>query len=203
MVREAAIRRTGNRVLREDLRTRESRVMAGVGANMLSPDARRILAAFLKSVEDVPWFAQAGKPNDTYVVVPDAVVAWDKWNDRMLKTWLLESTPLEQIAKLFIGDAAIDEVFKRVSQSVQWPIRKGLDDYFGSRPETTPNTECGADLGLWPEILEFVERDVAWAAVETILAKDGFFNRVLEVHREGRWPCSWDGSYPNGRFAVL
>jgi hypothetical protein len=71
------------------------------------------------------------------------------------------------------------------------------------RPDTTENTEGGADLALRSEIVGAVVRDMSWAAIETALGQPGFFVSLVPVHRDGRWPCAWEGQYPEGRFVVL
>jgi hypothetical protein len=75
--------------------------------------------------------------------------------------------------------------------------------YFARRPDETENTEVGADLGLWPDIVDRVLRDMSWAAIETALGEPDFFVSLVPIYKEGRWPCSWEGQHPKGRFVVL
>lgn len=152
---------------------------------------------------NLPWFEQAGEPSEAYTVVPDAADGWIEWNDRMLEVWLPRSKKLEAEAQSILGDSVIDEIFLIVSQHIADALGKGMGDYFERRPEDSETTKCNADLSLWPEIMDSVKRDVAWAAVEVILGQPGFFNEVLDVLRKGRWPCAWDGNFPQGRFVVL
>jgi hypothetical protein len=163
----------------------------------------RRLEKFLESLDGVPWFSAAGRPSAEYHVAEDAVVAWDDWNAPMLAVWPPRSEALEELARNAIGDVAIEEIFKRVGERIGQPVHDGVRAYFARRPENTPNTECGADLGLRAEIVDTVVRDLAWAAVETVLERTGFFVSLIRVYREGRWPCSWEGQYPAGRFVVL
>jgi hypothetical protein len=79
----------------------------------------------------------------------------------------------------------------------------GVRAYFARRPDETENTAIDVDRGLCPEIVGFVLRDTSWAAVETVLGQPDFFVALLRVYQEGRWPCSWKGRYPDGRFVVL
>jgi hypothetical protein len=161
------------------------------------------LKTFLHSLEGLPWFSASGQRSVKYHVVPDAVVAWDDWNAPMLAVWLPRSEALEEHARSVIGDRSIEEVFTLTSERIGRPVQDGLREYFARRPEDTPNTECGADLGLRQEIADTVVRDLAWAAVETVLNRPAFFTSLVGVYREGRWPCSWEGEYPAGRFVVL
>jgi len=161
------------------------------------------LETFLDSLDGVPWFSAAGQPSAIYNVVADVVVGWDDWNAPMLGVWLPRSEALEALARDVIGDAAIETIFTRVSERIGQPVQEGLRAYFARRPEATPNTKCGADLGLRSEIVDTVLRDLSWGAVETVLGQPGFFVSLLDVYREGRWPCSWEGEYPEGRFVVL
>jgi hypothetical protein len=166
-------------------------------------EQERRVEAFLQSLSSVAWFASAGRPSTKYHVVADAVVAWDDWNAAMLAVWLARSERLEAIAVRAIGDPAIESIFARVDKAIEPAVRAGLQAYFARRPDDTENTECGADLGLRPEIVGFVLRDMSWAALETALGQPEFFVSLVPIHREGHWPCSWKGRYPQGRFVVL
>ena len=158
---------------------------------------------FLESLVGVPWFSNAGRPSTTYHVAADAVVAWDDWSPQMVAVWLPHSEGLEDKARGVIGDDVIETIFDRVYAAIEPSLRAGVKDYFARRPDNTENTEVGADSGLWPDIIDFVHRDMSWAAVETVLEQPDFFVSLVRVHREGRWPCSWKGQYPQGCFVVL
>jgi hypothetical protein len=166
-------------------------------------DLAQRLDTFLASLDNVPWFSSAGATSTTYHVVDDAVVGWDDWSAAMMATWPIKSEQLEAAAQAAIGDAAIDHIFNRVAEVLEPKVRAGLRAYFARRPNTTDNTDCGADAGLWPDMLDRVLRDVSWAAVEVLLDRPEFYISLIEVYREGRWPCSWKGTYPTGTFVVL
>ena len=166
-------------------------------------DQRQQLEVFLNSLRDVPWFAPAGDPSPTHHVAEDAVVAWDDWTNEMMAVWPVRSERLETAARDAIGDPAIDDVFNRVADALEPQVRSGVKAYFARRPNTTQNTNCDADRGLWREILERVLRDLSWAAIETILDRPEFYCSLIAVYREGRWPCAWKGRYPVGQFVVL
>ena len=174
-----------------------------VSAAMIDNDQERRLEAFLQSLSDVAWVANAGLPSTKYHVAADAVVAWDDWNAAMLSVWLPRSERLEALAIAAIGDPAIESIFHRVDSAIEPSVHAAVRAYFARRPDTTENTECGADRALRPEIVGFVLRDMSWAAVETALGQPGFFVSLVPVHREGRWPCAWEGRYPEGCFVVL
>ena len=169
----------------------------------MTTDQEQRLESFLESLHAVPWFAEAGRPSATYHVAADAVVAWDDWNHAMLDVWPPRSMHLEGIALRVIGDEAVEQIFSRVDEVLGPAVLEGMRAYFDRRPDTTENTSCGADLGLRRDIVATVLRDISWAAVETTLEIPGFFVSLLAVYRDGRWPCAWDGRYPNGRFVVL
>jgi len=170
---------------------------------MRDDDQERQLEAFLQSLSAVAWFANAGLPSTKYHVAADAVVAWDDWNAAMLSVWLPRSERLEALAIAAIGDPAIESIFHRVESAIEPSVHAAVRAYLARRPDTTENTECGADLALRPEIVGAVVRDMSWAAVETALGQPGFFVSLVPVHRQGRWPCAWEGQYPEGRFVVL
>ena len=82
-------------------------------------------------------------------------------------------------------------------------VHAAVRAYFAPEAGHHQNTECGADLALRPEIVGAVVRDMSRAAVETALGQPGFFVSLVPVHRDGRWPCAWEGQYPEGRCVVL
>jgi hypothetical protein len=59
------------------------------------------------------------------------------------------------------------------------------------------------DEAVFPDVMDSVKRDVCWAAVEEVIALPGFFSTLLSYYRRGRWVCSWDGNYPQGRPVVV
>jgi hypothetical protein len=162
-----------------------------------------MLPTFLASLADMPWLLHAGKPRDDAVVVPDVATGWDDWSPQMAATWIPRSQALEELARAQIGDAAIDAAFQAVAAAINDPLRSAIRRYFHERPDVNENTASGADRGLWPDLLDTIQRDIAWAAVETLLAQPGFFTHLLTYYREGRWPCSWQGEYPEGRVVLL
>jgi len=169
----------------------------------MTPEQHDSLNRFVASLADIKWFAHAGESHDVAEVVPDVVVGWDDWNAQMLAVWKPNSEALERRARKSIGDSAIDEIFNAVSVAIYENARDGMHDYFDRRPTDSPNTETDADLGLWPELLQTIKRDVSWAAVETVLGHRGLFTELLAHYRGGRWPCAWQGDYPSGKIVVL
>jgi hypothetical protein len=63
--------------------------------------------------------------------------------------------------------------------------------------------EGGVDVGLYQELLDAMTRDLCWAGVEAVLDRRGFFTDLVEYYRAGRWPCAWDGEFPEGRVVLL
>lgn len=165
------------------------------------PDPLVLLLAELKSVR---WLAHAGEPFPGGILVPDVATAFDDWSKSTFTTWSCRTHALERRARKQLGEPAIDHVFRRISIALDKPLRAALKKYFDRRPNgLNANTECNADLGLWPELLETMKRDIAWAAVERLLGTPDFFSALLAFYRAGRWPCSWRGKYPKGKVAVL
>jgi hypothetical protein len=162
-----------------------------------------LLTEFLVNLGGIEWLANAGAPDPSAVVVRDAAEGYDHWGESVQSTWLPRSKALESKAQQVFGDDGINRVFAAVSERLEPALRTSLQAYFDRRPDVTENTSCNADLGLWPEILDAIERDLAWAAVEHLLQESGFFTQLLVYYRAGRWPCGWQGTYPAGRAVVL
>ena len=58
-------------------------------------------------------------------------------------------------------------------------------------------------MGLDNEMLDMVKRDVSLAYIEKALNVHGFFSTLLEIYKDGYFPCAWIGVYPNGQAVVL
>ncbi len=161
------------------------------------------LARLIDRYKDIAWFSQAGTPNNEYFVVNDAVEVFDKPELQMFELWNSKSRELEEQAYVVINDSEIEEIFTEVASEVGVQVQTGMQRYFDRREIKTENMEMNADLGLWPEIQGVVLRDLAWAAVEVVIEKPGFFSNLITLYSAGRWPCGWQGEYPVGRLVVL
>ena len=161
-------------------------------------DERERLREFLRPLPAVPWLSRAGDSFPDGVVVTSITEGWDDWNDEMMAVWRSRSEELESTALQAIGDQGIDEVFAEAANVTGPPIEMALRWYLDHR-----QTISDSDRGLWPDVLETMKRDVAWAAIENVLGRVGFFTSLMAYYRNGRWPCSWEGKYPEGRIVVL
>ena len=161
------------------------------------------LTRLIERYKDIAWFSQAGTPHDEYFVINDAVEPFDKPELKMFELWDSNTHALEVQAKTVISDSDIDDIFAKVATEIGAQVQAGMQYYFDRREIKTENMEMNADLGLWPEILDVVLRDLAWAAVEAVIEKPGFFSALITFYSAGRWPCGWQGEYPVGRLAVL
>lgn len=59
------------------------------------------------------------------------------------------------------------------------------------------------EVGLENEMMDMVKRDLSWACIERALNIQGFFTTLLNVYKNGYFPCSWIGNYPKGQVVVL
>ncbi len=153
--------------------------------------------------ENIDWFSRAGQSCDSFVIVKDAVEPFDSPVYQYFEIWSSQTKETETKALGILTDETIDEIFSAVTDRYGSLIEKGLAEYFERRETRTENMMTNADLGMWPEILEAVQRDLCWAHVEYRIGSPGFFMRLLEVYRKGHWPCGWIGEFPDGKLAVL
>lgn len=161
------------------------------------------LTSFLKEAQEFPWIAHAGSPYEGAIVVGGVVEAWDDWSDKMFDVWRPRTELIEEMARSELGEAAIDQVFEVVAVTLSPAILRGLTSYFEGKTAGKKKVDVAIDDELYGELVDVMVRDMCWAAVETLLNRKGFFTRLVEYYREGRWPCSWDGSYPEGRVVLL
>jgi hypothetical protein len=160
------------------------------------------LTSFLKGMGDIDWFLHAGEPFYGARVVESIQAGWDREGRRMFDLWEQQIRALESRALETLNDQAIDEIFNAVSDSIHGSLYEGLGSFLARRYSETNDEESRAqrtyDEGVIPEIMESVKRDVCWKGVEYVLQVHGFFGKLLEMYRRGRWVCSWDGEYPHG-----
>lgn len=154
------------------------------------------LSEFLQEVRTIPWFDHSGGPSTAYHVVGSVFEAYDTWNAPMLNTWEPQITSLEAMAVERLGDAAVDDIFSRVSQE--------LDDVLWARwGQFIARWHLEHETGLEAELLDMVKRDLSWACVERMLNVPGFFHTLLAIYKNGYFPCGWMGAYPAGQALVL
>ncbi|MBD5113295.1 MAG: NUDIX domain-containing protein [Ruminococcaceae bacterium] len=157
---------------------------------------RSVSEKFIEEISPIKWFANGGIPTEKYLLVRSVYEAYDNWNDKYLSVWEPQTDLLEKLAEEIIGSDAIDDIFETVSMALdkdiwnawqEFRIRAGLEE----------------QNALDEEITDMVKRDLCWAAVEKALNRTGFFTELLEIYRNGYFPCGWDGEYPYGRAAVM
>ena len=151
---------------------------------------------FLEYLAGLPLLARCGEPSQDYRVEPSLFQAWDNWNGEMMAVWEPETCRLEEQAQERLGDDGIDRVFETVSDAVAGRLWQSWCAF-------VQRMSLEEESGLEREWMDFVKRDLSWACVEHLMGMDGFFTAVLRVYEQGRLPCAWEGTYPEGRFVVL
>ncbi|OUO93470.1 hypothetical protein [Cloacibacillus sp. An23] len=151
---------------------------------------------FLLEIKQIDWFGHEKDHNGEYHMIFSVFEAYDVWNSQMLKTWEPHILSLESTATERIGDAQIDEVFSRVSSGIGDAVWKKWCDFITKR-------HLEDEAGLENEMLDMVKRDMSWACIEKILNAPGFFCALLEIYKNGYFPCAWIGDYPLGKAVVL
>lgn len=165
------------------------------------------LNTFVKHLQSIQWFSHAGERSSNARVVSSFQGGWDGEGKQMLAAWEPQSRALEAKAQRILGDELIDDVFSAVSDSIHEPVYNGICSTLDRVYVDTANHEMqlqrSADEAVFAEVMDSVKRDVCWAGIEFMIGSDGFFGRLLELYREGRWPCSWDGEFPAGQPVVF
>lgn len=162
------------------------------------------LKSFLEGLSRIKWFSRSGEPFQDARTVPNMQSAWDGEGSQMYKIWWKQSHSLETAALGSLNDQDIDRIFCAVSDEIGDALFAGLVDYLDRVYDANPDTEERTfDEAVVLEVIESVKRDVSWAGVEHMIAFYGFFTTLLEVYRRGRWVCSWDGDFPDGRMVLL
>jgi hypothetical protein len=165
------------------------------------------LSSFLESLHAIEWFFHAGEECEHARLVKGLQRAWDGEGKGMLDLWGEQTHLLEARALVSLRDQEIDALFNTVAAAIGNPIYKGLSAYldriYGAFGDETASDQRMFDEAVFPDVMDSVKRDVCWAAVEAVIALPGFFSTLLSYYRRGRWVCSWDGNYPQGRPVVV
>lgn len=151
---------------------------------------------FLQEIRPIKWFEHSKKATDEYYVIHSVFEAYGAWNEQMIKTWEPHICSLENIAVEKIGNEQIDQIFSIISLEIGNEIWKEWNSFINKEHLEEEN-------GLEDEILDMVKRDVSWACIEKSLNMQGFFSTLLEIYKDGYFPCAWIGDYPNGKAVVL
>lgn len=158
-----------------------------------------ILDRFISEITGIQWFQTVGQPSEKYMVVDTIWEACDTYGRQMCEVWGKNSENIEKEALKKLSNTQIDAIFEAVSLAIGNEVYESLCDL-----EDKIGQETGEDqAGLEEEILDFLKRDTAWACTERLLGKEGFFTRVYQINRTGRWACSWVGQYPAGNFIIM
>lgn len=154
------------------------------------------ITGFLHELEWIDWFKNSGIPNEKYYMVFSMYEAYDCWGKQHMEIWEPHAYSLEDIAREKIGDDEIDEIFSAVSAAIGDVVWNKLWDFMSRR-----NLEEEAGVSL--EILDMIKRDMSWACIEKTVNTDGFYTTLLNIYKEGYFPCSWVGTYPLGQIVVM
>lgn len=154
------------------------------------------IGSFLDEIKSFDWFSNCGTPSEKYHLIFSLFDAIDCWNSQYVETWDPPIYALESIAQKEIGDDKISEIFDSVSAAIGSIVWDDLGKFI-------EKGNLGEEEGVYPELLDMVKRDMAWACVERVLDMPCFFTMLAEIYKEGYFPCSWDGIYPSGLAVVL
>lgn len=157
---------------------------------------RSVSENFIGEIKPIKWFKNGGEATEKYLTVHSVYEAYDNWNANYLSVWEPQTCLLENLAREIIGEDAIDDIFDTVSMAVDGDI---WHEWIAFRERSGLEEENALD----EEITDMVKRDLCWAAVERALNRTGFFGGLLEIYRDGYFPCGWEGEYPYGRAAVM
>ncbi len=154
---------------------------------------------FLEEIKKIEWFKTAGEPSSRYMVADTIYEACDTYGRQMYDVWNRNSEQIEKEATKALDDARIDAVFEAVSLAIGNEVYENICDFEDRLGESTGEDQSGLET----EILDFIKRDTAWACIELLLDQKGFFSRVYDINKTGRWACSWVGEYPAGNFIII
>ena len=164
-----------------------------------SSSQQNVIDQFITEIKTIQWFEKVGEPSEKYWVIDTIWEACDTYGQQMIAVWGKNSEIIEKKALGKLNDKQVDAVFEAVSLAIGNEVYEALCDL-----EDRIGQETGEDQsGIEDEILDFIKRDTAWACIEKLLGEEGFFSKVYELNRSGRWACSWVGKYPAGNLVIM
>jgi hypothetical protein len=115
--------------------------------------------------------------------------------------WSERTHELETIARACLSDSEIDFIFDAVAAVIDENLRRfdPLVAYYAGFFSIGDPQRLDAER----EAAHSAKRDLAWAAIERVVARPGFFTDLLAWYERGRWPCDWSGDYPDGHVLAL
>lgn len=164
-----------------------------------TPVQQNTIDQFIAEIKKIDWFKQVGEPSDKYWVIDTIWEACDTYGRQMLEVWGPNSELTEQKALKKFSDQQVDAIFEAISLAIGNEVYDALCDLEDRLGQATGEDQSG----LEDEILDFIKRDTSWACIERLLGEKGFFTRVYELNRAGRWACSWIDKYPKGNFIIM
>lgn len=162
-------------------------------------EQQALIDGFIKEIKTIKWFSHTGEPSDKYWVLDTIWEACDTYGKQMLEVWGKNTSEIEKKALKKLSDEQIDNVFETVSLAIGNEVYEAICQLEERIGEATGEDQSGIE----EEILDFIKRDTAWACIELLLHENGFFSRIYQLNRQGRWACSWIGKYPAGNFIIL
>ena len=156
------------------------------------------LTRFLNELEGIAWFSRCGVPSEKYRMERSLYRACDGWGQRYIEVWDPQIYALEELEDQLVAEEEndVDEVFELVSAAIGDRVWNAFWEFI---------KRCGLEeeTGVIFELFDNVKRDAAWAGVEYLWGRPGFFTGLLGIYREGYFPCAWEGDYPSGRAVVM
>jgi len=167
----------------------------------------KLLNSFVADLSKVSWLSHAGEPFKPLRTVESLQAGWDSEGRQMLTIWEPQTHILETQARISLDEAGIDHVFSTISNAIHDSLYNGIcrciNKIYANNADEAGRQQRSVDESLYSEVMDSIKRDVCWAAVEYLLQVDGFFSGLLCLYRKGRWPCSWDGQFPEGQPVVF
>ena len=132
--------------------------------------------AFIDSLSSIPWFEHVGEPYKQPI-----------WAENMTQvdSWYAAFTAAEAVE---VAYGAVKDAIWAVAEAVA-----GIDAVTAARAAAGIASRPAARAASRP-VARAAAWDAARAAAEIMGGiKNGYFSRLMEVYRDGHYPCSWDG----------
>lgn len=167
--------------------------------NEYGPNSQ-VVASALAVLNRTQWLEHAGEPLEN-----DRVTVVRSWDDALqMLNRDLRSRDHRYNANGLLEEpcARIDEVFARIPERDAWwqKAREEAKRYtlLGGVPQSRPRDDRDR---MFEHLYEFVSMLLA-EIIASPEAECTYFREQLAWFQTGRFPCGWDGDWPNGRMRV-
>lgn len=159
----------------------------------------KIFGLYAKQLREISWLTNITLHSDE----PNILTTTEKPIFLNESFWSKRTHEIESCALQTLSNDDIDKVFDDVAKVMDENLDRfnPIINYFA---QCYPDSEdISLRMDYETDMAHSIKRDLAWIAIEKVIGESGFFSGLLECYKAGRWPCDWDGDFPEGHVLCI